>query len=538
MSNKSNPNFTINNFRIFDKPYTFELAPITILTGPNNSGKSSLLKALNLLNNNKINGRLRNFIDFNSKESRLYGAENVFNDNKKNVEYSFESIIEELSIFPVNYKISFDMEGFMNGFSIKQNNQVLISYVYHTNSFDYSDISFDLDLLMKTFNINNPLFELEFDDEYALNLDMVGNYISTEKNIISNFTSSIKNDSYHPIDSVFADFSEDKFLKYKDYFIHTNRHSTINEVNEALIEQVFRYLKDKIQKDLDSIFFKKIKLSASTNGLILMDKLLILARSLDAFLIKYEFHELLVNRNVKTRNIDLTDETILLNRLVKKYKENIDPNDTFDYGDWVNAWLKKFEIGKCFSVDNFNGEIANLVIHDFNNKKRDLSACGTGVTQVISLLLLRLLNRSLIERLNGRVLETSQLKLEDDKWLIYLEEPESNLHPNWQSLIMELIIDINQKSGIDFIIETHSEYMIRKLQFLMADKTKNLETDSALIYYFNSDKNVDESKGEPKIKKIKIDKNGALSDNFGPGFYDEAINIQFDLLKLNKHQSN
>jgi len=103
---------------------------------------------------------------------------------------------------------------------------------------------------------------------------------------------------------------------------------------------------------------------------------------------------------------------------------------------------------------------------------------------------------------------------------------------------MELIIDINQKSGIDFIIETHSEYMIRKLQFLMADKTKNLETNSALIYYFNSDKNVDESKGEPKIKKIKIDKNGALSDNFGPGFYDEAINIQFDLLKLNKHQSN
>ena len=61
---------------------------------------------------------------------------------------------------------------------------------------------------------------------------------------------------------------------------------------------------------------------------------------------------------------------------------------------------------------------------------------------------------------------------------------------------------------------------------------------SALIYYFNSDKNVDESKGEPKIKKIKIDKNGALSDNFGPGFYDEAINLEFELLKLRNYQKN
>jgi hypothetical protein len=31
--------FTINNFRIFDAPQTFELAPITILTGSNSSGK-------------------------------------------------------------------------------------------------------------------------------------------------------------------------------------------------------------------------------------------------------------------------------------------------------------------------------------------------------------------------------------------------------------------------------------------------------------------------------------------------------------------
>lgn len=38
--------FGLENFRVF-KDYTwFDFAPITILTGPNSSGKSSLIKAL------------------------------------------------------------------------------------------------------------------------------------------------------------------------------------------------------------------------------------------------------------------------------------------------------------------------------------------------------------------------------------------------------------------------------------------------------------------------------------------------------------
>ena len=38
--------FSIKNFRVFDSDgYTFEINPITIITGCNNSGKSSLVKA-------------------------------------------------------------------------------------------------------------------------------------------------------------------------------------------------------------------------------------------------------------------------------------------------------------------------------------------------------------------------------------------------------------------------------------------------------------------------------------------------------------
>ncbi|MBK8493483.1 MAG: AAA family ATPase [Saprospirales bacterium] len=38
--------FGLKNFRVFKEETFFELAPITLLTGTNSSGKSSLLKAL------------------------------------------------------------------------------------------------------------------------------------------------------------------------------------------------------------------------------------------------------------------------------------------------------------------------------------------------------------------------------------------------------------------------------------------------------------------------------------------------------------
>ena len=46
----------LENFRKFKDYQEFEFKPITILVGPNNSGKSSLIKALLLLQENLING--------------------------------------------------------------------------------------------------------------------------------------------------------------------------------------------------------------------------------------------------------------------------------------------------------------------------------------------------------------------------------------------------------------------------------------------------------------------------------------------------
>jgi hypothetical protein len=43
---------------------------------------------------------------------------------------------------------------------------------------------------------------------------------------------------------------------------------------------------------------------------------------------------------------------------------------------------------------------------------------------------------------------------------------------------------------------------------------------------------------EPKVKEIFIGKFGGLSDTFGPGFFDEATDLKFQLMKLNQAQRN
>jgi len=116
------------------------------------------------------------------------------------------------------------------------------------------------------------------------------------------------------------------------------------------------------------------------------------------------------------------------------------------------------------------------------------------------------------------------------------EEPETNLHPKLQSSLADIFVNATKRQLYKnmFIIETHSEYLIRKLQYLTAKGT--LKPEDVIIYYFNHPDNIPE--GEKHIKKITIKNDGSLSDDFGKGFYDEATTWKFELTKLRNEQGN
>ncbi len=184
--------------------------------------------------------------------------------------------------------------------------------------------------------------------------------------------------------------------------------------------------------------------------------------------------------------------------------------------DYLTYWLQYF--GICNNVDLIplgSSGLFEILLVDDDGVKSKLNEVGYGYGQILPIILKLCLPSK----------DVSQF---------VIEEPETNLHPSLQSKLAIFFAEVQKKYRYQLIIETHSEYLIRKLQFLIA--TKKYSKDDLALYYFYHPKNI--PIGEQQIKEIAIGENGLLLDRFGPGFIDEADNIAMDLFHLTKGQNN
>lgn len=550
--------FTIDNFRVFNKPTTFELAPITILTGPNNSGKSSLVKAMLMMRN--ISGDIPYEVILPNKNLDLPRASDVLSnvDQLFTLAYSFTNLNFN---FEVQIKFTHEEHNsnlYFNSIQVKNNNKVVLQFddFDQLSSKSIIDARFWMNYIKKEYSINaairsnkkdinsaKELFEIVHEDSL---LGEVKSNIKIEfDNILEEVLNGISSFNLMDLDPKLVEILDEEnliSLALNDSISLPYNSTISNRLNLILNRHLYFELLKKVEENIPGNF-KIIK----TEFCGYFEKFSQEFPELIGFeLSKFtEIEVLPISKSKQSRYFqsDESGNSFLADAAVHFFEmRHLDYNKYDEFRLWMSRWLEKFEIGTSINVNNIeNTGIYTIELIDNNAKKRNLRDFGFGISQIVTLLLSPYKSDFILDTIQSELngdLTISKDKFFDKQPLFYLEEPESNLHPNWQSLLMELIVDINQRFGIRFIIETHSEYMIRKLQYLMADKTRDLDTKDALVYYFNSDKNVNESEGEPKIKKISLDKSGSLSDDFGPGFYDEAINLEFDLLKLKNYQSN
>ena len=88
-----------------------------------------------------------------------------------------------------------------------------------------------------------------------------------------------------------------------------------------------------------------------------------------------------------------------------------------------------------------------------------------------------------------------------------------------------MFYEVYKTYNIQFIIETHSEYLLRKIQTLIG--IRDLMPEEVSMIYVEDDEEV--KKGVAKVRRIPIKEDGRLSAPFGTGFYDEADNLSLEL---------
>jgi hypothetical protein len=196
--------------------------------------------------------------------------------------------------------------------------------------------------------------------------------------------------------------------------------------------------------------------------------------------------------------------------------------------DFINRYVKKFDIADEIYVNLADDSSFTKILLLKDGLKQELADVGYGVAQILPIILKigTLISDGEPQPEFGTFYHASSI--------IIVEEPETNLHPALQSKLADMFVECYKKYKIQFIVETHSEYLIRKLQYLTAKGEFSAKNSN--IYYFNDPNNI--PVGEPQVKKIEILEDGSLSDDFGSGFFDEATNWKFELLKLKKTQQN
>ncbi|WP_100629831.1 DUF3696 domain-containing protein [Algoriphagus formosus] len=542
----------LENFRLFKEKTVFELAPITILTGINNSGKSSLIKALQLMQSSLESTKELNELNFVGGRHNLGTFSQTKNidsaDNSIRLIFDFDlRSIDFQTLLELEYSVTKNEQesGVLTGLRVLVEGETPIISM----KFDLLDVKWkvklDLEYLIGYFSekFNQQYFsdkrksEEELQDEESILSNLFPNPNEERANIFESFYSNNHKSTYFP----YEEFSSKELIR---------GFSSLNEdVKNAILERIkgmreignsldmagvigtdlkFIEVAEMLLNDLDQWFLlydKKLNLELSTLGEFIFKDFLKkeLITSLSNFNEKFKFVNSLSSIRANSERLYANNSSIVdINSLLINYSK-IDFDNTPDIKRFVKRSLEHFKIGEGLEVKRHQGVATEIFILK-NGQKVLLADLGFGFTQLVPIIVKIAL---IAHQCRGLDLPWED-KIENT---FLLEEPESNLHPSYQSKLAELIIDAARTFNIQFIIETHSEYMIRNFQYLTA--TKKIPSNATKIYYFNQPGTEDFE--EAPYREIEIMRDGRLSNEFGEGFFDEIPRLLAFLYNSNSN---
>ena len=132
--------------------------------------------------------------------------------------------------------------------------------------------------------------------------------------------------------------------------------------------------------------------------------------------------------------------------------------------EYVALWLKRLNLISSFRVEKFTEE-SNLyrvkVKINKDSSESLITEVGFVVSQVLPVLVL--------------------LYYVPEGSTVLLEQPEIHLHPSVQSGLADVLIDAIRVRGIQVIVESHSEHLLRRLQRRIAEE--DFDGEDAALYF-------------------------------------------------------
>jgi len=122
---------------------------------------------------------------------------------------------------------------------------------------------------------------------------------------------------------------------------------------------------------------------------------------------------------------------------------------------------------------------------------------------------------------------------------VIMEQPEIHLHPSVQSALADLLIagvtarEDSQPRGVQLIVESHSEHLLRRLQRRIAEGS--IDKSEVALYVCQQT-----PLGNSRLERLNVDRYGDIlnwpRDFFGDELEDVAIQAELGLQERMKSQ--
>lgn len=502
----------VKNFRQFQELNPLEIIPITFLVGRNNSGKSTLVKAIILMNNYLSSNNLGKFSFVNNilNETNVVSFGRAKNKAQKEIN-SIEFSIE-LNEFQVTIVVSGqENDSVVNvldlivkdknrGFLFEFDFRLAIDKHVAVNVSSFSNVDLESQKeSLRTSEIDNEITELntqlskwngtKYDKTYLLIVDELQNLLSKREKIENNsktFDAKLKRTE---LDICLADcYLKDLTKEMIDEVESSYGSVRYKDETEISNDETLSFYADyKDAFDLRKQWAESFRVFASLFN-------------------NWTFHFIGATSMKQNTLLSIKDNNNPLAVAVHEYYQN-HVLDWPKYHDFARKWLKLFEIGDDFKIEIHEGEAYSVKIES-EGYFVPIADKGMGSIQAF-IIILKLATLGFTRDLRTTI--------------VLLEEPELNLHPALQSNLAEMLLEAFEKFGLLFIVETHSEYLIRNTQLLV----KNYEFE--IKPNFNPFSVIYFDKGQ-KQWKMNYREDGKFIEDFGVGFYNESARLAIDLL--------